>query len=177
MSFGERSLANPIKIYWDSCAWLGLVNGEPDKLPAVKAVYGQARQGLIEIWTSTMAVVEVNRLAAEMTMDKPIPPDGLSKIDNLLFQPFVNLINLDQIVAKRARKVIRETPGLKKRPDAVHLASAIVWNIPLFHTYDRDDLLHLNGSIHCMDGTAMEITAARDPFAGGLFDERPEIAG
>jgi len=119
-----------------------------------------------------MAIVEVNRLASEMQMTKPISPESIAKLDGLLFQPFVKLVNLDQIVAKRARKVIRETPGLKKKPDAVHLASAIIWNIPIFHTYDRDDLLHLNGTISCIDGTPMEITAARDPFDGGLFDER-----
>jgi hypothetical protein len=119
-----------------------------------------------------MAVVECNRLATEMQMAKPIPPESIAKIDGLLFQPFVKLINLDQVVAKRARKVLRETVGLRKKPDAVHLASAIIWNIPLFHTYDNDDLLHLNGSITCIDGTPMEITAARDPFGGGLFDDR-----
>ena len=124
-----------------------------------------------------MAVVEANRLASEMQMAKPIPPESLAKIDGLLFQPFVKLINLDQMVAKRARKIIRETPKLSKKPDAVHLASAVIWNIPLFHTYDRDDLLHLNGSISCIDGTAMEITEAYDPFDGGMFRERPEISG
>lgn len=167
-------MADPTRIYWDSCAWLGLVNGEPDKLPSLQSVYGQARLGHIELWTSTMAVVEVNRLSSEMTLPKPIPPESIAKIDGLLFQPFVKLINLDQIIAKRARKIIRETPRLSKKPDAVHLASAIVWNIPIFHTYDRDDLLHLNGTINCMDGTLLEICHARDPFAGGLFDDRPE---
>ena len=107
-----------------------------------------------------------------MQLPKPISAESISKIDGLLFQPFVKLINLDQIVAKRARKVIRETPGLGKKPDAVHLASAIMWNISLFHTYDRADLLHLDGSIFCIDGSQMEITEARDPFNEGLFDER-----
>lgn len=165
-------MADPVKIYWDSCAWIGLINGEPDKLPALHAVYGHARRGLIEIWSSTMAVVEANRLASEMQMQKPIPPASLDKLDGLLFQPFVKLINLDQIVAKRARKVIRETPKLGKKADAVHLASAIIWNVPIFHTYDRDDLTHLNGSVCCIDGTNIEITEARDPFGGGLFDDR-----
>lgn len=167
-------MADPTKIYWDSCAWIGLVNGEPDKLPALHAVYGHARRGRVEIWTSTMAVVEANRLATEMQMAKPIPPASIAKLDGLLFQPFVKLINLDQVVAKRARKVLRETVGLGKKPDAVHLASAIIWSIPVFHTYDRDDLLHLNGTIVCADGSPMEIIEALDPFAGGLFDDRQQ---
>ena len=170
-------MPDPLKIYWDSCAWIGLVNGEADKLPALHSVYGNARRGLIQIWTSTMAVVEANRLSSELQMPKPIPPESIAKLDGLLFQPFVHLINLDQIVAKRARKIIRETPKLGKKADAVHLASAILWNVPLFHTYDRDDLLHLNGAINCIDGTPMEIIEARDPFDGGLFDERQQSPG
>lgn len=165
-------MADPTKIYWDSCAWIGLVNGEPDKIQALQTVYGYAQRGQVEIWTSAMAVVEVNRLESEMQMPKPIPPESIAKIDALLFQPFVKLINLDQIVAKRARKILRETTGLKKKPDAVHLASAVIWNIPIFHTYDGSDLLHLDGLLTCMDGTSLEITRARDPFGGGLFDDR-----
>ncbi|GAM01956.1 type II toxin-antitoxin system VapC family toxin [Sphingomonas parapaucimobilis] len=167
-------MANSTKIYWDSCAWIGLINGEPDKIASLHAVYGHARRGLVEIWTSTMAVVEANRLGSEMQMDKPIPPDSLAKIDGLVFQPFVKLINLDPMVAKRARKIIRETSKLKKRQDAVHLASAVIWNIPIFHTYDRVDLLHLNGAINCMDGTVMQIAEASDPFGGGLFSEQQQ---
>jgi predicted nucleic acid-binding protein len=163
-------LPEVIKIYWDSCAWIGLVNGEPEKVEPLRAVYDHARRGNVEIWSSTMAVVEVNRLENEMNIARPVPPEGLAKIDDLLFQPFVKLINLDQIVAKRARRLIRETPGLRKKPDSVHLASAMIWDIPIFHTYDGNDLLHLNGLIKCNDGTLMAITRARDPFAGELFD-------
>lgn len=48
----------------------------------------------------------------------------------------------------------------------------MVWNVPLFHTYDRDDLLRLNGKLHCNDGTPLKIIEARDPFEGELFSER-----
>ena len=167
-------MADPVNICWDSCAWLGLLNGEAGRKQVLKAVYGQARQGLIQLWTSTIAIVEVNRLASEMNVPRPVPPDGATLIDDLLFQPFINLLSLDTIVARRARNLLRDTPGLTKRPDAIHLASAIQWNIPTFHTYDGSDLLHLNGKITCADGRAMEICLPRDPFDGGLFLERPE---
>lgn len=163
-------MADPVKIYWDSCAWIALINGESDRLPDVRAVYGLARRGLVEIWSSTIAIVEANRLQSEMTMAKPIPPESILKIDDLLFQPFVHLINLDQTVAKRARKLMRETTGLRKGADAIHLASAVIWNVPVFHTYDGSDLLHLNGSIACIDGTKMDIVTPRSPFDGGLFN-------
>lgn len=170
-------MASPLNIYWDSCAWLGLANGEKDRKRDLEIVYGQARRGLVQLWTSTIAVVEVNRLAGEMQQERPIADDSLAIIDGLLFQPFVNLVSMDTIVARRARQLLRETRGLTKRPDAMHLATAIQWNIPIFHTYDGSDILHLNGKIECLDGTVMEINFPRDPFDGGLFNERPEVTG
>lgn len=164
-------MADPLRIYWDSCAWMGLVNAEADKLPGLRAVYGHARRNLVELWTSTIAIVEVSKLASEKSLKRPIPPDSLAVIDAILFQPFIKPVNVDQIVAKRARKLTREVDRLKG-PDAVHIASAMVWNVPVFHTYDRDDLLALNGKIYCDDGTPLEIIQARDPFEGALFVER-----
>ncbi|KRC79955.1 type II toxin-antitoxin system VapC family toxin [Sphingomonas sp. Root241] len=166
-------MADPTKVYWDSCAWLGLVNAEPDRLAQLQGVYGLARQGLIEIWSATISIVEANRLKSEKNSSRPISPESIALLDDLFFQPFVKLVSLDSRIAKWARKLIRETDRLRG-PDSIHLASAIVWNVPLFHTYDHDDLLRLDGSICCMDGTRMEITQARNPFDGGLFDERTQ---
>lgn len=162
-------MVSPTKIYWDSCAWLGLINGEPKRKPDLDAVYGLAKRGVLELWTSTIAIVEVNRLESEMNTSRPITTDGDRIIDGILFQPFVKLVGMDTLVAKRARALLRNTPGLTKRPDAMHLATAILWNIPLFHTYDGNDLLHLNGKIMCLDGTVMQITVPSDPTAGGLL--------
>ena len=164
-------MTDPFDIYWDSCAWLGLLNGEAGRKQILENVYGQARRGLIQIWTSTIAVVEVNRLSGEMNLPRPVPNTGVEAIDELLFQPFVNLVSLDTIVAKRARQLLRDTRGLTKRPDAMHLASAIQWNIPILHTYDGSDLLHLNGKISCLNGTMMEICLPQNPYGPGLFDE------
>lgn len=169
-------MADPVNIYWDSCAWLALLNGEPGRTHALSAVYGQARRGLVQLWSSSIAIVEVNRLSSEMNISRPVPDTGIPVIDDLLFQPFVNLISMDTIVAKKARKMFRETPGLRKGPDAIHLASAIQWNIPILHTYDGSDLLHLNGKIQCLDGVVMDICLPRDPFGEGLFDEQSETS-
>lgn len=162
-------MASPIRVYWDSCAWLGLINGEATRKPDLDAVYGLAKRGVLELWTSTIAIVEVNRLQTEMNIPRPITTDGLNTIDNILFQPFVKLVGMDVMVAKKARDFLRTVPGLTKRPDAMHLATAAFWNIPLLHTYDDNDLLHLNGKVMCEDGTVMQITIPSDPTAGGLL--------
>ncbi len=119
-----------------------------------------------------MAIVEVSRLDAEMGMPKPISRASISKIDAMLFQSFVKLIPLDILVAKEARLLIRETPRLKKKPDAVHLASAMRWNIPVMHTYDNDDLTHLSNKLKCRNGALLEICYPKTDDAGELFVER-----
>lgn len=166
-------MADPTKIYWDSCAWIGLVNGEAGRKHALEAIYGQARSGLIHIWTSTISIVEANRLEAEMGMEKPIPPESIKVLDDLLFQPFVMLAPVDTDIAIRARKLLRETPKLSKKPDAIHLATAIRWDVPILHTYDGNDLLHLNGKKTCDNGEPLSITLPKDPFSGGLFAQEP----
>ena len=68
------------KVYWDACVWLGLINGEPNKMRAVEYVYNSARSGTYEIWTSTMSYVEVFRIKAEEGKPKPYDANVLDKI-------------------------------------------------------------------------------------------------
>lgn len=165
-------MSSPTKLYWDSCAWLGLVNGEPGRKEALEAIYEQARRRIVEIWTSTLSIVEANRLSSEVHMPKPVPPDSLAILDNLLFQEFVKLIPVDTVIARDARTLVRETPKLQKKADAVHLASAIRWSVPVLHTYDGNDLLHLDGKFSCRDGSLLTICEPQNP-SGGLFDLAP----
>lgn len=115
-----------------------------------------------------MSILEANRLSGEMHQAKPISPESLRALDEMLFQPFVKLVPVDVDIAKRARKLIRETPGLGKKPDAIHLASALRWSVPTLHTYDGNDLLHLDGKFKCDDGTVLKICEPEMPD-GGLF--------
>lgn len=164
-------MASQHKVYWDSCAWLGLANGEEDRKFQLQVVYGQARKGILEIWSSTLSIVEANRLSDEMGLSKPIPPESLVVLDALLFQPFVKLAAVDVEIARRARVLVRETPKLSKKADAVHLATALRWNVPIMHTYDGSDLLHLDGKMTCADGTRLTICEPSDPNEGDLFVE------
>ena len=64
-------------------------------------------------------------------------------------QPHVQMVQVDQIVAKLARDLRRlhGDDGLKGRPDAIHLATAVHYNLDEFHTWDGQHLLPLNGKI------------------------------
>lgn len=162
-------MPKPIKLYWDSCAWIGLLNGEAGKKRELEIVYGNARQGLCEIWTSTIAFVEVNRLKEEYGKEKPFSQENEQKIRDLFKQPFVKPIPLDILIADRSRELVRETVGLGKFKDAIHAASALKWNIPIMHTYDRDDLLHLSGTLACQNGIRLTICYPDETTDGPLF--------
>lgn len=166
-----RTLANSERVYWDACAWLGLVNGEAERKTDLKSIYQQARDGQVEIWTSVISVVQANRLKAELGSPKPISPDSISALDDVFFQPFVKLVALDVPISRDARKLVRETPNLSKKPDAIHLATALFWSVPVMHTYDGNDLLHLDGKMACRDGSRLRIIEPSDIGDGGLFDK------
>ena len=162
-------MAKVPKLYWDSCAWLGLLNGEADKKRELEIVYGQSRQGQFEIWTSTLSMIECRRLKSEEHEAKPLTAENAQTIKDIFSQPFVKPIPLDVQISEMSRTIWRSTPGLGKFQDAVHVASAIRWNVPILHTYDRDDLLHLDGSFDCLDGATLTICYPDQTTDGELF--------
>lgn len=161
--------AKPIRLYWDSCAWLGFLNGEDDKKRELEIIYSAARDGRFEIWTSTLSMVEVRRTAAEKHEPKPLSDENNGKIRQLFEQRFVFSIPLAQDIADNARELFRTTPGLGKFQDAVHLASALRWSVPILHTYDNDDLLHLSGKFKCRNGELITICYPNETTDGPLF--------
>ena len=162
-------MAKPVRMYWDSCAWLGFLNGEPDKKRELEIVYGNARQGHCELWTSTIAIVEVRRLAIEKHSPKPLSEEHHRTIADLFRQPFVKPAALSIEIAEAARTLFRETPGLGKFQDAVHLATALRWDASVLHTYDNDDLTHLNLKFPCKNGEKLPICYPDETTYGPLF--------
>ncbi|MGE3142596.1 MAG: type II toxin-antitoxin system VapC family toxin [Hyphomonadaceae bacterium] len=163
------------RVYWDSCCWLGLINGEAKKIRAVDYVYNSAKAGGYEIWTSTISLIEVNRLSVEMNNPRPLADDGLDKIDEMFRQDCIKLIPLDMEIGLDARKLIRTS--IKNKYDAVHLASALRWSLDALHTYDNDDLLHLDGKLKCKNGLPLKICEPDDPPDGPLFADKDNAAG
>ena len=161
-------------VYWDSCAWLGLINAEPEKVRALEYVYESARRGDFIIWTSTIAYVEVFRIASEVNAPRPYGDEGLDKIKEVLEQSFIERIPFDVEIGRKARGLRRAhalTVG-----DAMHLASALVRNINPLHTWDDSDLLPLNNSLSCKGGGLLQICVPSvPPPEGPLFKQRDNL--
>jgi predicted nucleic acid-binding protein len=148
------------KVYWDSCAWIALIKREAvhlKHLPALERIYESARRGdPVEIWTSALSYVEVWEH---------------ERTDDILNQPFIRRVEFSFIIGSRARELLRAHKKLKKPYDAVHLASALRYNVDVFYTMDKKNLLPLNKKVEREDGELLRICRPSEDgqFHGELF--------
>jgi predicted nucleic acid-binding protein len=163
-------MADLPRAYWDACAWLGFLNGEATKVRPLEHIYEQARRGQFEIWTSAISYVEVFRLNSEQNDSKPLGDGGVDRIRDVIEQTFVKLISVDMEIGRRARSLRRELPEFEGAADAVHLASALVWDIETMHTWDRSHLIPWSGKVNCKNGIPIIIEIPKErPPDGPLF--------
>jgi predicted nucleic acid-binding protein len=154
-------LADLKKIYWDSCVWLRLINGE-SKSGRCEYLIECAKRGEVEIWTSSLTLAEVYK--ATCGTDKIALDAGHDiAFENYIEQDFVQEVQLDHDIGVLARRLCRAHEQLKKPNDGIHLATAVLWNLDEFHTFDRDDLLRLNGSVKKQNGSNILICEPPEP--------------
>ena len=153
-AFGVMQMNEHVRIYWDACAWLGLLNGEQEKRAALEHVWEKAKKGDIQIWTSAFCIAEVYRLKCEKQWAS-LCEENDAKIENMFNQDFVRIVQVDIEIAKLAKRLLRFHEKLNKPSDAIHLATAVFWDLDQFHTYDGSDLLGL--SVITNDGRPLNI--------------------
>jgi predicted nucleic acid-binding protein len=150
-------LSDLLRVYWDSCVWIGLLNEEPVILDSAKWAIERAEKGEIEIWSSNLVLAEVFKVKTN-NGDKALLAAKDAEFDKLYNQPFIQRVQVDADIAREARRLLRAgTAGLKRPNDAIHLASAVWWNLDELYTHDHDDLLRLDGTIKRRDGKNLKI--------------------
>lgn len=122
---------------WDSCIVLGYLSGQQDIKTDCDKIIEQAKRGELEIMVSTIASAEVAYLPGLS------PSDSELKIQEFFSRGYVIPAAFDISLTKTVRRLIREYKGLKPS-DAIHIATALQWQIPIIETTDPD-LLALNG--------------------------------
>lgn len=159
---------SPKRIYWDACAWIGLIMGESKNGRAARCEHliDEARKGNLQIWTSSLTHAEVYKRKCDGA-DKTLQPDKDRAFEDYLEQEFVYEVALDHDIGSLARALLRTfSPPLKKPNDAVHLATAAFNNVNELHTFDGDNLLPLDGKIKKRDGTMLKICEVPEPPSG-----------
>lgn len=128
--------------YWDSDCFLGWLKGEPDKIEACKGVVAAAEKGEVLIVTSALTVAEVVKLKHK----PPIPIEHSEKVRNFFARhDLIEVRDVNRYLAEDARELVWENQGVKPK-DAIHLATAMKFDITIFDTFDVD-LIKLDGKL------------------------------
>lgn len=130
---------SPERRYWDSCVFIHLIQGnEPSGGNDLKTLIAQAKEGKIEIVTSTITMAEVV---------KPYRCDGKSMAEadkQLAVSAFIDhpiiLVDVIQPIAARAREIQWGIEGIKPY-DAIHLATAEFAKVVRFDTTDQATII------------------------------------
>lgn len=146
----------PRRVYWDSCSFLGLLNAEPAKVTACRAVWDEARQGKTLIYTSFFAFAEVIKMKCEPG-SKPLDEANDKAIAALLGESWIRPVVVDERIGVLARRLMRHHEECKKPSDAIHLATALVLNVDEMQTFDHPDLLRLDGKVLRADSKPLKI--------------------
>lgn len=168
-------MADPKKVYWDTCVWISLINGERGRLPCCQYIIDEARARNLQIWTSAFTLAEVFKVVTD-GKGASLSEVNDSVLEQYVEQDFVVIAQVDYDVGVQARRLLRKHPKLRKPSDAVHLATAVLYNLDEFHTYDEANLLALSGMIHRQDGTALTICKPPENPNPPLFQEISQAA-
>ncbi len=164
----------PDGAYVDSCIFIHLLQRKPGKiLDACQELIGRAERSQLVVVTSAWTITEVNKIDANEKDVGILEKD--SKIILQLFRSdFIDLKPVTRAVAELAHELTR-MHGLTNA-DAVHVATAVLFQVPVMHTYDapkkkRRGLLKHNLKI----GTPpLRIETPPDPLKGTLFEKTEE---
>ena len=148
----------PLRIYWDACAWIAYINREMPKADnGIKQPrFDMCRQTLLRAESGEIEIVTSAFTLAEVCKRNPTPNAPATNLAGFFDQKYILLVPIDKQIGLKAQNLQLAGVGGLKPQDAVHLASALVANVPIFHTFD-DKLLNLNKKLSLADGKDLTI--------------------
>jgi predicted nucleic acid-binding protein len=129
------------RIYCDSCFFIAIFNNELDRCGTCKQIIADAQSGRIQIVTSALTLAECVRPACDTTPNLKQGEDDL--IPEFFDYDFIEMVNVDYLIAYHARKLQIGIPKAIKPYDAIHLATATTEGVDMMFTYD-DKLIRLH---------------------------------
>ena len=142
-------------IYWDACvflSWLKNENRPGTEMADLASVVEEIEKNNFHLITSVTTKIEV--------LPKRSGEDVMTEFNNLFKKRNVDAIIIDERIANKASEIreyyIEESKRTKNRAlgfaDTLHLATAIIREASVFHTFDdgksnNRGLLELNGNV------------------------------
>lgn len=151
------------KYYWDACAWIALIKREPGRFESCRHTIELAEAGKVEIWTSAFTLAEVFKRRIDSNLVFTLDEDKDKDFEDYIEKDFVIIVQVDVEVGTAARRLLRAYPDIGKPQDAIHVATALLYDIDELHTFDRVDLLGLNGILDRNDGQKLAICPPPKP--------------
>lgn len=159
----------PDKIfYWDSCVFLSRFQRTVGRIDTIEKITDAAEKGQVKLLISTYSLSEVARITPskdsqgkEIVITEEQIEQELQLISGYFENDYIITKPLTQVISEMAREYVAKF-GLKPG-DAVHVATAIFWDVPVLHTYD-DKVLKCDGKIR-KDDTCDALTIVEPAWA------------
>jgi predicted nucleic acid-binding protein len=128
------------QIYWDSDAFLGWFQEEPEKVELCEGTIERAQNGEVVIVTSALTIAEVlwMRGAPRLSQDKA------DLVRKFFRRSYIRVRNVTRSTAESAQDLVWDHSIRPK--DAVHVATALEAKITLLETFD-EQLLRKSGTV------------------------------
>ena len=130
------------KYGWDACVFIALLTAE--------ARSEDERSGLLEVVDLVdkgRAIILTSSLIRTEVLEDASSPDLRRKLEDLFRRPNCVAVDANRAITEKAgqlRVACKDAGRELKTPDAVYLATAIVYKVDEFYTFD-DKLLALSG--------------------------------
>ena len=148
------------EIYFDACTFLAWLKDEKERADVIATIFEDAEKGNLKIVTSALSIAEVLNLQG---FKSPIPKEQRDAVRGLFANKWIIPKGVNRRLAEIAQELVWEH-GVKPK-DGVHVATAMVYGIQTFYTYDTD--LIGKGTLKTSYGT-VTISAPMPPAQGEL---------
>lgn len=151
-------------VYWDSDAFLGWLQAEPEKAELCAGTLRRATEGEVLILTSALTLAEV----LWMKGAPQVPQDKAEIVRKFFRRSHIRVRNVTRAISESAQDLVWAQDIRPK--DAIHIATALDAGAYALETFDRL-LLGKSGRI----GTPpLIIRKPIAPAQGTLFDAKPK---
>ncbi|RMF99148.1 MAG: PIN domain-containing protein [Gammaproteobacteria bacterium] len=140
-------MSGPNRYYWDSCVFIDWIKGESGS--SLRDLSGTRE--VIELFEKNQAVIITSTITITEVTEAKIEPWGIKMFEDLLKRPGIQRVAVDVRIAKLARELrdhySRNSEEFGRKtltpPDAIHLATAILYKADEMHTFDKSNKKHL----------------------------------
>jgi predicted nucleic acid-binding protein len=162
----------PELAYFDSCIFVELLQQKnQERFDACEQLRKSAQDKILIIVTSALTITEVNKLPETTALREEQSKTILAFFEN----PYIALRSVDRQVAEKAHELTR-THSLANN-DAIHVATAILYKVPVLYTYDSKKQRRKGLLIHNLKigNPPLRIEVPPEPVIGPLFEKKNRV--